>query len=207
MFNVLFKKLMQRRTETVINRVSPYLKNTDKIVDIGSGSGDIAKLLQDRGLNITPVDVADYHYPRVIDTTIYDGKKLPFPDKSFDKALLLMVLHHTPDPKLVFDEAARVAAYVVVIETSYTNPINRLFTIILDAIGNLRLEAFWDSYKTNAQWREFFAKRGFDVVESKKYNDKNMLIFPFSHILYYTKKGGAIKNESNFSRCDRHICY
>ncbi len=74
---------MQNRTKTVIDRISAYIKNTDKIIDIGSGSGDIARLLQDQGFNITPVDVADYHYPRVAETVIYDGKTLPFPMDRF----------------------------------------------------------------------------------------------------------------------------
>ena len=50
--------------------------------------------------------------------------------QAFDTALLLMVMHHTPDPEIVFSEAARVAKAVVVIETSFTNPINKFFTVV-----------------------------------------------------------------------------
>ena len=49
----------------------------------------------------------------------------------------------------------RVAKEIVVIETSFTNPINKFFTVVSDAFGNLRVEAFWDSYKTDSQWRKF----------------------------------------------------
>ncbi|MCX6783935.1 MAG: class I SAM-dependent methyltransferase [candidate division WWE3 bacterium] len=188
MLNELLKELLQKRTVTVINRISPFIQKTDKIIDIGSGPGDIARILKDQGFNVNPVDVADFHGPRVVETTIYDGTTLPFPDKTFDKALLLMVLHHTPQPEIVFDEASRVATELVVIETSYTNPVDRFSTIIFDALGNLRLEAFWNSYKTDTQWRDFFTKKGFDIVNTEKYLDKTLGIFPLLHILYYLRR-------------------
>lgn len=165
-----------------------------KIIDIGSGTGDVAYLLKKRGKSITPVDVGDFHGPRLVKTTIYDGKTLPFPDQSFDTALLLMVMHHTPHPEIVFSEASRVAKEVVVIETSYTNPMNRFFTIVSDAIGNLRLKAFWDSYKTDSEWKTFFENHGFKTVESHKFHDTNLGIIPFLHILYYLKRKETSKH-------------
>jgi ubiquinone/menaquinone biosynthesis C-methylase UbiE len=32
---------------------------------------------------------------------LYDGKKMPFKDNVFDAALLITVLHHTPDPESI----------------------------------------------------------------------------------------------------------
>jgi len=188
MFKTLLGKFIRRRSETVVSRIMPYIKNSNKIIDIGSGTGDVASLIKAQGKNITPVDVADFHGPRMIKTIIYDGKTLPFKEKSFDIALLLMVMHHTLDPEVVFKEAARVAKEIVVIETSHTTPINRVLTIISDAIGNLRLEAFWNSYKTDIEWQQFFARHGFTVIENRKFNDKNLGIIPFLHVLYYLRK-------------------
>ncbi len=37
-----------------------------------------------------------------------DGRRLPFPDRSFDLVVSNSVLHHLPDPAPVFDEIARV---------------------------------------------------------------------------------------------------
>ena len=172
----------------MVNRISPYIINSKKLIDIGSGSGDIALLLQKGGKDITPVDVGEFHGPRFVKTVIYDGKMLPFPDHSFDTALLLMVLHHTPNPKTVFLEAGRVAREVVVIETSYTTPINKFFTVISDTIGNLRIEAFWNSYKTDRGWKAFFEKHGFTIKDSHKFYDRNLGIIPFLHILYYLQR-------------------
>lgn len=186
-FDSLIKRAIRDRSNIIVNRVSPYIENSKKIIDIGSGTGDVALFFRNAGRDITPVDVADFHGIRVLETTVYDGKKLPFPDKSFDTALLLMVLHHTPNPELVFSEAARVAKEVVVIETSFTNTINKFLTVLTDAIGNLRFNAYWSSYKTDEEWRQFFNKKGYKIVESNKYYDKN-LGFPFLHISYYLKR-------------------
>lgn len=188
MFNNLFIPIIRKRSEAVVSRVMPYLKKTSKVVDIGSGSGDVAFLLQAKGIQVTPVDVADFHGPRMIKPVIYDGKTLPFEDKTFDTALLLMVMHHTPDPGIVFKEAARVAREMVVIETSYTTPLHRFFTIISDAIGNLRLEAFWNSYKTDKGWRKFFDEHEYNIMATRKYWDRNLGVIPFLHILYHLKR-------------------
>ena len=99
-----------------------------------------------------------------------------------------MVMHHTKDPEIVFREAKRVAKEIVVIETSYTNPVDRIFTITSDMVGNLRVDANWNSYKKDKAWKEFFESHGFKIIESHKYDDKNLLIIPFLHILYYLKR-------------------
>lgn len=186
--NFITQKIMRNRSKIVVDRVISYLKNSENIIDIGSGTGDVAFLLQKRGKKVTAVDVGDFHGPRLVKTIIYNGKKLPFQDSSFDTALLLMVLHHTPNPGIVFQEASRVANEIIVIETSYTNSINRFLTIFLDTIKNFRLEIFWNSYKKNDDWITFFYKYGFQVYEIKKFDDKFLGIIPFLHITYFLKK-------------------
>lgn len=188
--NLLIKKTDKKRAEIVINRIKPFLEKSDYIIDIGCGSGYISSILKSQGFDVIPVDVADFHGPRLIEPIIYDGVKLPFKNKLFDTALLLMVLHHTPDPEIVFSEAARVAKNIILIETSYMNSINRFITIMADTLGNLRTKAFWKSYKSDSQWKTFFTKYGFKVVESHKYYDKNLpgLGVTFLHILYNLEK-------------------
>lgn len=187
MFQSFFQKIVRNRTEIIVGRVLRFLKGSMKIVDIGSGTGDVAILLGRHGKEVTPVDVIDFHGPRLVKTTIYDGQRLPFPNKSFDIAMLLMVMHHTPNPEIVFNEASRVAREIVVIETSYTTPINRWTTVISDMIGNFRLSAFWPSYKLDSEWKDFFSRMNYKIVKTQKYNDKNFGL-PFLHIAYYLRQ-------------------
>ncbi|MFH0791720.1 MAG: methyltransferase domain-containing protein [bacterium] len=189
MLNRLIGKILRKRSEVVVSRILPYIKNSNSLIDIGSGTGDVAYFLQKQGMDITPVDVADFHGPRLVQPIIYDGKKLPFSDKHFDTALLLTVLHYTPDPDMVFSEAARVAKEIVIIETSFTTPISKFFTVITDASGNLRIEAFWNSYKTDQEWQKYFSKKGYHVADTVKYQDRNFGL-PFLHIAYYLKQIG-----------------
>ena len=186
--NLITQKIIRKRSKIVVGRIISYLENSKNILDVGSGPGDVAFLLQKSGKKVTAVDVDDFHGPRLVNTIIYDGEKLPFQNSSFDTALLLMVLNHTPNPDLVFQETSRVANNIIIIETSYTNLVNRFFTIFLDTISNLRLEAFWNSYKTNTDWHFFFKNHGFKVQEFKKFNDKILGFIPFLHILYIIKK-------------------
>src|SRR5258708_7541405 len=39
---------------------------------------------------------------------VYDGRTLPFSDRSFDTVMSVQVLEHTPDPQRLIDEMARV---------------------------------------------------------------------------------------------------
>ena len=185
--DTLIKIIIRKRSELVVSRIKPYIKTSKKLIDIGSGTGDVSNLLKKQGKNVTPVDVADFHGPRLLSPIIYNGITLPFPDNYFDTALLLMVLHHTPNPKIIFDEASRVAKKIVVIETSYTTGTNKWFTVLSDAIGNLQFKPFWSSYKADQEWRKFFSSKDFQILDTVKYQDRNFGL-PFLHIAYYLKK-------------------
>lgn len=178
------QKITRKRTETVVDRVIPFLNNKKNIVDIGSGTGDVAILLKSLGKNITSVDVEGFHWYRSLQPIIYDGVTLPFYDKTFDLALLLMVMHHTPNPDRLFSEASRVADEIIVIETSYTTSFHKFFTVLIDSLGNLQIQGFWNSYKTDSEWKDFFDRHGFKVMDSHKYWDKHVTL----HISYYLKR-------------------
>jgi ubiquinone/menaquinone biosynthesis C-methylase UbiE len=164
MIKNLIAKFLKKRSIVVVERIKPYIEKSNKLVDIGSGTGDIAYLLKSMGKDVTAVDVSDFHGPRLVAPIIYDGKKLPFKDKSFDTALLLMVLHHTPDPSIVFSEAARVAREVVI----------KIFVLTLLGIHIKQMRG----------GRIFLIAGDLKLLIQKKYQDRNFG-FPFLHIAYH----------------------
>jgi ubiquinone/menaquinone biosynthesis C-methylase UbiE len=84
------------------------------ILEVGVGTGRIAKPLSDRDLEITGVDASkgmlakarDKGLPRLLRGS---GYHLPFRDRSFDATLFVHVLHVLDDPMTAVREAARVS--------------------------------------------------------------------------------------------------
>lgn len=183
----LVQKLAQKRARLAVGRILPYVKHAKKIVDIGCGTGHVADLLTKEGKNITPVDISNKSLVNTIKPITYDGKHLPFPDGSFDTSLLLMVLHHTPDPAVVFSEAARVGNDLVVIETVYKKLFDKIITVLFDSLGNLQPIFYWNSYRRDNDWKTFFNSKGYSVKATQYHKDWWFLV-PYFHNVYYLKK-------------------
>ena len=106
------------------------------LLDIGCGIGKYFSLLRDDVGSIEGVDVSEgsldtarRHHPD-IPATLYDGRRLPFPDNSFDVAYTVCVLHHVPPTywQGFADEMSRVVrpggrAYIF--EHNPLNPLTR----------------------------------------------------------------------------------
>jgi SAM-dependent methyltransferase len=78
-----------------------------RIIEIGMGNGTVAAILRARGFDVTTVDIDPALGPDVT----ADIRSLPFPDSSFDTAVVAEVLEHLPwtDVGTALGEVARVA--------------------------------------------------------------------------------------------------
>ena len=104
-----------RRVRRLAAALAERLPHGARVLDVGCGSGDLAALLMRHrpDLRIEGIDVL-VRPGTAIDVTPFDGEHIPFPDGSFDAAIVVDVLHHTDDPTLVLAEIARVAPVVIV---------------------------------------------------------------------------------------------
>lgn len=170
------------RAQIIARRILPYLINSTNILDIGCGDGFISSILSKSGKKITAVDVVNKVQAKDIAVILYDGKRLPFPDKKFDIALLLTVLHHCPKPEIVFSEAARVSKQIIVIEDICNNFLIKLLNVFVDSFQNKPLRFYWNSYKNDREWKDFLKEKGYQI-KTNYFQD-----FPYLHGVYFLKK-------------------
>jgi len=93
-------------------------------LDIGAGEGSVLQRLADSGfgqrhfaLDISASGVErirNRKIPTLVECREFDGYTVPYPDATFDLAILSHVLEHVEHPRLLLNEAARVADRVFV---------------------------------------------------------------------------------------------
>ncbi len=102
------------------------------MIDVGCGDGYFTIFYWDKARpgKLTGVDAAaaaikvanERKKGRPIHFEVADAHKLPFPDNSFDVALVQSILHHDDDPGDMIREAFRVAPVILIHEPNGYNP-------------------------------------------------------------------------------------
>ena len=87
-----------------------YVPPGCSILEVGAGTGEQACELARRGFSVKAIDVptSEYGMHRVFEVQDYDGKRVPFPDASFDVVFSSNVLEHLPDLPGMLAEMRRV---------------------------------------------------------------------------------------------------
>lgn len=167
--NFTCNNLSKPWAEKKYQQIKSYLNPGQKIIDIGAGKCVLTQLLQQKGYSVIALDVQNLSLVEEIEPLIYNGEQIPFPDKSFDKALLLTVLHHTHNPQQILREASRVAREVIIIEDIYTNTLNRYLTYFMDSLMNFEFSGHPHNNKTDLQWQKLFKKLNLKIKDKKKH--------------------------------------
>lgn len=108
------------RASRIADFLSRFIDPQDTVLDCGCGHMMVARSVRERiGIEIMGIDVINLNHTD-LELCIYDGRRLPFADNSFDVAYLAFVLHHTLNPRQVIGECLRVARRsVIVLEDVY----------------------------------------------------------------------------------------
>jgi ubiquinone/menaquinone biosynthesis C-methylase UbiE len=180
----LYARFDEKEEGWRIEALRSFVRKGETILDVGAGSGRFGKKMQEElGVKVTGVDVCDYS-DGTLPFSLYDGAKLPFPDKSFDSVFFALVLHHTKNQESLMREACRVARReIIIIEDVYENPAERLFICWNDYATNIlqgwikvrKGHLFGDPFKmpmpltfrSSKEWREFFKKFPVKIVSSE----------------------------------------
>jgi SAM-dependent methyltransferase len=125
----LSSRLATTRSLDLIVDAAPLA--TRSVIDLGCGDGYFTRRIwaQARPRRMLGMDAAGAAVAQArqactderIEFAVGDVHRLPFPDDSFDVALLQSILHHDDDPGDVIREAFRVARTVVIHEPNGNN--------------------------------------------------------------------------------------
>jgi SAM-dependent methyltransferase len=145
----------KRRVRVLCETLAPLLPPNATVLDIGCGDGLLDALIIEKrpDVKIEGIDVlvrGGTHIP----VTEFDGTHIPFPDKSFDAALFVDVLHHTEDPNILLREAERIAKTAVVIKDHICNSeLDHRVLTFMDNVGNARYGvALPHNYLSKQEW-------------------------------------------------------
>ena len=86
------------------------LPPTGKLLEIGAGTGWQANILQDKGYDVSAIDIPESNYAQdcVRQITRYDGRQIPYEDDTFDIIFSSNVLEHIPHLREFQNEIHRV---------------------------------------------------------------------------------------------------
>jgi ubiquinone/menaquinone biosynthesis C-methylase UbiE len=180
------------RENEVGRRLAAHLEPGMEVLDVGAGTGMIARWLW-RRVNIRPTlaDVADFDN-RVHDfpfLRVNDPRHLPTEDRSFDAVLMLFVLHHVAgwdEQEQLLREAARVArGRLLLLEDTPTSALDRVVNVGWDWILNLRHgvpKPF--TFRTVEGWRQVFPRCGLRELHTETYRARWPSLMTYRHSLF-----------------------
>jgi len=113
----LHAPIYQHRLEVLVAQLGPYLRATDRVLDVGCGNGNLGRALMGAvaGLVVEGLE----RVPRggePIKVHGYDGVTMPLERGAYDVVIVADVLHHERDPERLLRECARVASRLVIIK-------------------------------------------------------------------------------------------
>lgn len=180
------------RENEIGGKVAPHLEAGMTLLDLGSGTGRIARWLARRvGVRPTMADLVEYGN-RVRDLPflkLHDPVRIPAEDGSFDAVLMLFVLHHMErweDQERLVAEAARVAARrVLIIEDTPRSRLDRAFNTVWDWVLNLRHGVPTPfTFRSPDGWARVFEEAGLAVRHRETYRAKWPTLLTYPHTLF-----------------------
>jgi SAM-dependent methyltransferase len=152
-----------RRVQILAARFAELIPRGHRLLDIGCGDGIVGHLIREQRPDVVVEGVDVLVRPKTfIPVRLYDGRRLPFDDRSFDSVLLCDVLHHVDSAGDLLCEAARVVRGCVLIKDHLRQGFFASTTLrFMDYVGNAPHGVVLPyNYLTPLEWQEQFRRTG-----------------------------------------------
>ena len=118
-----FAPVLKARARRLGPHLFDALNNCSSVLDFGCGDSILTDFLK-KSLphrKVIGLDTVDSNLTNM-PILIYDGKRIPFSDKSFDAVIVGFVLHHCTDIQIILEEIRRVTRKkIIILEEVYKN--------------------------------------------------------------------------------------
>jgi SAM-dependent methyltransferase len=164
-YSTVFRMRMEKLSSHLI-RLLPRDVILDGL-DVGCGTGELTKKLEDQCpyVSMSGVDILVLENT-AIKVIKFDGKRLPFEDKSYDFTMIVDVLHHTHDPGILIRECVRVSRKFILLKDHICESgWDRIRLRFMDWIGNRG----WDiplayNYLSKSDWEKLYQQVGITCI-------------------------------------------
>ena len=197
LFKTLLNTILSARARKIFFWLKACLPYHGSLLDIGSGTGHNGREIKRRmGLALTELDLTDMSMTGT-PPLLYDGKHIPFPDKSHDCSTMIFVLQYVADPYTFLKEVKRITTgNIIVLQTVYQTPLSgyllkvyeflmgrlpyylfKMLSIFPNAICTLKPARQYSA----SQLEDLFTTTGLVITLNK---NKGLNLFGITHKLY-----------------------
>ncbi|MFH1754019.1 MAG: class I SAM-dependent methyltransferase [Candidatus Omnitrophota bacterium] len=175
--SILQHLIFRASHEMFIKEISVINSARFKVLDIGCGTGELAKKLSSRfkNANVNGVDISETmiekasakNMDKAVSFRVGDVEKLPYKENSFDVLTCSHSFHHYPNKDKALSEMHRVLkpnGHLMIIDGSRDVFLGR---IIFDIVTMVEKHVY---HLFHGEFREIFAKNGFGDVMQKRFN-------------------------------------
>ncbi len=171
----LAEPIRNYRANQIVNSLSFFIQPGESMLSVGDGDGYVSMRIKEKiGIEVQGLDILPYQEYRVIGIplTLYDGKNIPFPDKSFDIIAGIFLLHHCKDDTILKEMIRVSRKKLIIVEDVFNNSLERLGLQVIDCIENRTFSSEMPiphNFRNLKQWKKVFKAFDLELIRSTQF--------------------------------------
>ncbi|HBH46195.1 MAG: hypothetical protein A2445_00680 [Candidatus Jacksonbacteria bacterium RIFOXYC2_FULL_44_29] len=175
----------QHYSRNTYSYLKHFIRRDDKVLDVGSGNCLVAQKIKDElKAAIHCVDVCN-HSKTSITPKIFDGRKIPYGNKTFKSSLAAFVLHHCPHQEELLQEMIRVSSQeIIILEDVPQHWYDHWFIVLHRFTSYFKYNSKKMIFRRDGEWKALFRKLGLRVKQEIEIKKDRGLVYPVNRKLY-----------------------